>query len=84
LLPLQNVLAHVALPRGAAAKHTARKISLAQTATNFKGAKCGWLETGAGTCVIEHLVDGLADPMRLAVASRVGGDASHIQIGFRC
>ena len=33
---------------------------------------------------IEHLVDGLADPMRVAAASRVGSDASDIQIGFRC
>ena len=39
---------------------------------------------GAGTRVIEHLVDGLADPMRVAAASRVGSDASDIQIGFRC
>jgi hypothetical protein len=47
---------------------------------------------GAGTCVIEHLVDGLADSMRFAAASRAGGaigccekkDASDIQIGFRC
>jgi hypothetical protein len=28
---------------------------------------------GAGTRLVEHLVDGLADPMRFAAASRAGG-----------
>jgi hypothetical protein len=44
----------------------------------LRGPNADGSKPGAGTCVIEHLVDGLADPMRLAVASRVGGDASHI------
>jgi hypothetical protein len=74
------------------AVHTARTFSSTTTAANSRPEDADD-SNRAGTHVIEHPVDGLADHMRFAAASRAGGnpsdavrekDASDIQIGFRC
>jgi hypothetical protein len=72
LLPLSNVLAYLALTAAAIAVHTARKISSTKTAANSRPEDADD-SNPAGTHVIEHLVDGLADPRRFAAASRASG-----------
>jgi hypothetical protein len=70
MLPLQNVLAHVALPQGEASQTHGEK-DFAKTASNLLAGRTQMTRNRAGT-YIKYLVDGLAGNMRSAAASDEG------------